>query len=205
MTEIPFTALPKTIPATESPYGDDWDLLWLGYCMQGLPRPESTVHSKARVVQKSDTTVPTPERLGSDFTPHNMLKDYPAHTRLYHHTHKPVCSTGYALSRRGARKVLWELSVNHYDSGSAYDVMLINLCHGDRKTKLNCLSTSPALFRHWRPRGLASSESDISPHGDAWREEGKSKDIRWSVRANIPMLLNLRRGQEPVWVDQYPD
>jgi hypothetical protein len=92
--------------------------------------------------------------------------------------------------------------VNKYSS--EYDNMLRELCDGERgkEAKLTCITTQPALFTHWRPQGPRKKESDIAVSDDAWRGEGESKDIRWSVRMNMERWV---RGAVGDWQDQYPD
>ncbi|KAF2205540.1 glycosyltransferase family 25 protein [Delitschia confertaspora ATCC 74209] len=200
ITNIPFSFLPDTIPPTFSPYGDDWDVLWLGHCGMYIPNESTDSHSKGRVVHENDKTVPIRGKLHKKYGPPTLQDEYPDHTRIVHHAHAPICSTAYAVSLRGARKILYELSINRYDT--EYDNMVRGLCDGVRETKLMCLTVQPALFKHWRPRGSMKYQSDISENEDEWREQGRSWNIRWSVHMNFGRLVMGERGG---WVDQWPD
>jgi hypothetical protein len=170
----------------------------------GLPDThlKTNLHPKGVIVRTPDATVPKRDSLFPEASYSYLPSMYPSHTRLYHHVFIPTCSFAYAVSQRGARKILYEMSVNRYTS--EYDNMLRELCDGERgrEAKLTCLTTQPALFTHWRPRGMRRKESDIVVGGNEWREKGESRDIRWSVRMNLERWV---RGGENEWVDQYPD
>jgi hypothetical protein len=170
----------------------------------GIPDTRSTAdfHAKGLIVRTPDDTVPKTESLYPEASYSFLPNHHPPHTRLYHHAFISTCSFAYAVSQRGARKILYEMSVNEYTS--EYDNMLRELCDGERggEAKLTCLTTQPALFTHWRPRGTKKKESDIALNGNEWREKGESRDIRWSVRLN---LERWARGEEDGWMDQYPD
>jgi hypothetical protein len=127
MSSLPSALFPHSHPrhsrlatdAPSSPFGDDWDLLWLGHC--GEPFPEMLVENKGlekenpgrramqiRYMIHNDQTVPPVKNLSGllNFT------DFPEHTRWVHVTGAPICSFAYALSQRGARRVLFDLSVD---------------------------------------------------------------------------------------------
>lgn len=184
----------------DSPYGDGWDLLWLGHC--GEIFPEQLDENKGeplypKFVIKDDKTVPPLDKITGlvDF------KSYPEFTRWVHVTGAPICSFAYALTRRGAQKVLFDLSVDRLDAN--FDNALGTFCRngGSRKgdpTGLNakCLTVTPPVFFHHRPKGLIGAESDIVDHGDESqkiREKGTSENIMWSARNNIRnMLMNTK-------------
>ncbi|KAF2678276.1 glycosyltransferase family 25 protein [Lentithecium fluviatile CBS 122367] len=170
VTNIPFEKIPDTVPPASSLYEDGWDVLWLGHYGISMVAPDNPTHSKGRVVHKNDLTVPLRSKLDMGGGPNTLIGDYPDHTRVILHVDGGVCSTAYAVSQRGARRILWEMSVNRYTS--PVDVMLHELCNGQRELKLTCLTIT--------------SNSDISHHGDGWRDIGKSSDIRWSMRMNMP-------------------
>jgi hypothetical protein len=59
----------------------------------------------------------------------------------------------------------------------------------------------PSLFQHHQPAGLKNVESDISDHGEGFREVGVTNVVRWSTRMNWDVLLDGRTD----FVDQWPD
>ncbi|KAF2642570.1 glycosyltransferase family 25 protein [Massarina eburnea CBS 473.64] len=205
ITTITHPNLPTTIPPSISPYGDNWDILWLGHCGMAIPERATTTHSKGIVILHSDSTVPGRRDLTTDLKsdggPNLLRIAYPEHTRLIHHAYRPVCSTAYAVSQRGARKILYELGVRKYTS--QFDNQLRELCDGEkmRETRLVCLTSQPSYFSHWRARGREEKDSDIAETKGEWRDKGESVNIRWSVRQNLGRFV---RG-EGEWEDQYPD
>lgn len=123
--------LPKTVPPRHSPYGDNWDLLWVGHCGMHLPFEDSRNLPKGRVAW-TDHTVPQKQYLLNLYQPNDIQEQYPDHTRVVHHSQGPVCSLGYAVSQKGARQILFEIGLKDVDN--AYDVNLRKFCEdeGDR-------------------------------------------------------------------------
>ncbi|MCJ1436603.1 hypothetical protein MMC27_005983 [Xylographa pallens] len=69
--DLKFHELPVESTLPHSPYGDNWDILWLGYC-HGPWSPAPGGQPKDQVVQFADATVPTRYGLGT----------YPPQTRI---------------------------------------------------------------------------------------------------------------------------
>ncbi|KAF3763615.1 family 25 glycosyltransferase [Cryphonectria parasitica EP155] len=212
--------------APNSPYGDDWDILWLGHC--GEPFPEDLVENKdlppedrgrKAMARKwtilNDATVPPYDHLTGivDFAAH------PEHTRWVHVTAAPICTFAYAVSLHGARKILYDLSVDRLSG--PFDNALAWLCRravgswaglgrgedpntlGDRGFDAKCLSITPPLFFHHKAKGLVNADSDIQNYGGGGggdnekppeiRDKGKTENIMWSARMNI---ANMIAGRE---------
>lgn len=186
--------LPRTVRPSVSAYGDHWDVLWLGHCGMSFPQAdwEGSHHPLGRVIHSRDETVAGPPAW-------DWGEDYPQHTRVIGHHSGGVCSLAYAVSQRGARRILYEFGISDYSS--AFDVMLKEFCEDGENGRIRsvCLAVKPALFDHHHPRGDASAESEISGHGGYTRKAWTDK-IRWSTRVNLPRIL---RGEGPE--DQYPD
>lgn len=193
-TTFEFSNLPQTTPPKVSPYGDDWDLLWLGHCGMALPPTEIVVHS-------NDSSVPEPQYLYSWEKARSPLEEYPPHTRIVmRQSTVPVCSLAYAISQRGARKLLYGLGLKKLDA--PFDVMLRAWCQGsDGYEQQICPGVLPQLFDHHRCRGPESVDSDISKPSEGYRNKPMTLNIRWSVRMNMEKML---RG-ETDYDDQYPD
>jgi len=201
------THLPSTVPPTYSPYGDDWDILWVGHCGTEFPntelpsRAEQSKHlPRGRVVHLDDDTVPVDEYLYYMSEEDDPRKSYPPHTRITHHVMGSICSLGYAVSQRGARRLLYELGIRKFDG--AFDVMLRDTCDGnnDRRRGI-CLTVQPQLFNHHRPAGHTSFHSDISEHKEKVLDQPNTEMIRWSTRMNLWKLIYGETDYE----DQYPD
>lgn len=148
-----------------------------------------------KYVIENDETVPPPEHTTGlvDFNAH-------PHTRWVHITAAPICTFAYALSQQGARKVLFDLSVDRL--AGAFDNALAGLCRrsvaavgeenaeGDRGLDTKCVSVTPPIFFHHKAKGRVSADSDIQDGGgDEVREKGATENIVWSARNNIRNMI----------------
>lgn len=190
-------AAPSTVPPTMSPYGDNWDVLWLGHCGARFPEPSDPKKAKGRYVIHNDDTVPLSKHRHALNEPDATL--YPEHTRVIHHGIGPICTFAYAVSLRGARKIMHQIGMKSF--GAAYDNILADFCNDN-----DCITTQPELFHHWRKAGNTAGDSDITDWsaGDAsgatFRAKGHSNHMRWSVRMNLERIVKGLEVQ-----DQFPD
>ncbi|KAJ5786861.1 uncharacterized protein N7503_012073, partial [Penicillium pulvis] len=181
---------------TSSPYGDDWDILWLGHCglecKTNLPYYES----------EDDLTV---------LEPHHFLpywRDPPAiersdHSRMVCTVQDAVCTSFYAVSYHGAQKLLAALSVNpsglaeEIDIGAQIDVALGRMCgHG----YLRCFAPYPAITGIFRSAGAAEKGSDIHQEGAGDTVGFASWGMLYSTMLNVQRIF---RGQpvKATWGD----
>lgn len=146
------------LKATSSPYGDDWDVLWLGHCGTEFPtaassspkskqpplppthpntgyQPKTNAEGSVslpplRVIIPDDPTVPQPQHL----KPHPFAladplgEDYPPHTRVVHASRGTICTQAYAVSQQGARKLLYQFGLQSLTAG--WDLVLKDWCDG---------------------------------------------------------------------------
>ena len=194
-TPLKFRDLSFSNAPISSPYGDGWDVLWLGHCGMEISDHSSTV------IHEDDETVPEVQFLQSwnkdEISP---LADYPPHTRVVTEQHEGVCSLAYAVSQAGARGLLNSLGLKRMDN--AFDLMLREWCEGIHEEHPNrCIGVLPQLFDHYRPIGPPEVDSDISAPNGGYRDQPFTANIRWSVRLNMDKLL---RG-ETDYSDQWPD
>ncbi|KAI0972727.1 hypothetical protein F4678DRAFT_50007 [Xylaria arbuscula] len=200
LRDLNFNYLPRTVLPQSSPYGDEWDVLWLGHCGMNFPFASSTLIPKGRVVQ-TDQTVPQQQHLWTVSNTNDLKDQYPNHTRVTHHTQEGICSLGYAVNRRSARKLIYEVGLKHVNT--AFDIMLRWFCEGigdPNRGYHNCLTTQPSLFQIHLPAGPKKHNSDIADHGEGDQEK-KTEVLRWSVKMNTEALVDGRTD----FVDQYPD
>ncbi|KAJ5648912.1 uncharacterized protein N7484_002635 [Penicillium longicatenatum] len=181
---------------TSSPYGDDWDILWLGHCglecKTNLPYYES----------EDDLTVLEPRH----FLPY--WRDPPAiersdHSRMVCTAQDAVCTSFYAVSYHGAQKLLAALSVNpsglaeEIEIGSQIDVAVGRMCgHG----YLRCFAPYPAITGVFRSAGAAEKGSDIHQEGAGDTVGFASWGMLYSTMLNVQRIL---RGQpvKATWGD----
>jgi len=207
LDDLPIPARPR-----KSPYGDEWDMLWLGHCGTNF----RTIAPTSRILIRDDPTVPSPLHL----KPHPFAAPdtygtlYPPHTRLVHHPSGSSCSLAYALSQRGARKLLYEFGVKAFDK--QIDFMLGDFCdntnetiHGSsggvasegggrNESRGVCVAVQPPIFSHHYPEG---AKSDIYATGGGLVRMVGTLYVRWSMRMNFGRLVS---GKKEV-LDQWPD
>lgn len=212
----------KKPPSTPtSPYGDSsqWDVLWLGHCGTGMPRspPQETRITNTILTLPHDFTVPSPRHLKAhpfQGSPDALASTYAPHTRLYHSaTGGTLCTVGYAVSQRGARRLLHRFGVKGWSA--IFDAELGRWCAGvdgdvardeggggfdtEGKERL-CITTQPPIFAHHHPLG---GQSDIGGLGGGFARRFETKYLGLSVRMNLERLVwGMGRGE---LVDQWPD
>lgn len=192
--------LPPTIPSQTSPYGDNWDVLWLGHCGMQFSLEGNRLIPKGRVIHRGDETVPETRYLWSLNDPFSLKDEYPEHTRAVHHAVEGICTLGYAVSQRGARELLREVAMR--DVSDAFDFLLRFFCEGFKgRKKHTCLTVQPALINHHRPAGPLSAASDIGDHGDGYQDNAMTDMVRWSTRLNAETLVDGGN----VFHDQFPN
>jgi hypothetical protein len=194
---LQYTSAKTSPPSGGSPYGNEWDILWLGHCGEVFPEQLEENASKSptdpdlisisrKYLIYPDSTVPPPERARG-------FQNFSANpfTRWVHISGGPICSFAYALSLEGARKVLYDMSVDHL--AGPFDNALAGLCRWGRREErlgMRCLSITPPLFVHHRAKGLVSGDSDIQlVNGGESRDIGTTENIVWSVRGNIRGMI----------------
>lgn len=175
---------------TNSPYGDGWDILWLGHCHDNIDKQDTRVYAI-----EGDPSVPQRSKLRMNNR--DLLSPWPDHTRVVHVVGQPICTFAYAMSHRGAEKVLYALSVK--ELRGLFDNALSWWCTGkDQGAK--CLDAHPAYFNQHKAKGAKGKNSDNvddSPPSD----KDETWNIRWSTRINVEKLLTDRTD----YIDSYPD
>ncbi|ETS78161.1 hypothetical protein PFICI_10223 [Pestalotiopsis fici W106-1] len=196
--EAPLNRLPWTRAPSQTPYGDNWDVLWLGHCGMQLPTREMKI-PRALIGHYPDYTVPQKQYLKFLSQPSDLEEEFLDHTRVVHRVQDGSCSTAYALSRRGARSLLNDAGLKHFDA--PLDIMLRMFCEGTGGRRRHvCLTSSPALFEQHRPAGTKSKQSDIADHRDEIEEHAHTDNIRVSMRMNAEAFMAM----QPL-MEQYPD
>ncbi|KAL4783508.1 hypothetical protein BJX76DRAFT_368365 [Aspergillus varians] len=194
-----------TTTATSSPYGNDWDILWLGHC--GIScRPNSPYY----LTTPTDPTLPKPDH----FLPY--WRDPPPNersnsSRMTCPINDGVCSIVYAVSFRGAQRILAALSVNpsgiaeQIDIGAQFDVSLGRMCGSEY---LRCFAPYPALTGGYKSAGAAAKGSDINgpdDDGDGGEEEPFegpfSHGVMYSTMLNINRILAGEKSVLSTWDD----
>ncbi|KAL2039400.1 hypothetical protein N7G274_007672 [Stereocaulon virgatum] len=187
------TAVPKG-HKPHSPYGDDWDLLWLGHCASTI-MPD---HDRRWVIE-NDATVPDPKhRVNFAGIPDMAASGYDNSTRVVYRASDGVCLYAYALSFRGACKVLRGQALRK--TFTPIDVGIGQLC---KEKEFKCISVFPQLIDSHKAAGRMSRDSDIGRFSPSEvRQKGFTYNIVHSMRLNMDRLLT---GENATIVRQWPD
>ena len=172
-----------------------------GHCGVQVPvNSNDYVPPSKELIPNDPSAIAYHHRPGIDFF-FSKSNPHDTHLRAVHHAKEAVCTYAYAVSLKGARKILLALGLEKLVQ--PFDGQLSEWCnHGWDN---NCLIPSPSYFTTHRAKGSDKWDSDIN--GEKWeqdvhvREKGVSEGIRWSVRLNAEKLMKGQTDYE----DSYPD
>ena len=156
------------------PYGDAWDIMWLGHCSDPPPFPD-----EGKIIYFADnTTAPISSYRGLNPRVKDVLQD---NQRAVHYSINPVCTFGYAVSHSGARKLLAHASLGQ---GGAFDLMLMHAC---KDKVLKCVSVNPEVFDPYNTAEGGTSEVRAGDSGlefdkEAGKGMGHTDNILRSAR-----------------------
>jgi hypothetical protein len=139
-------------------YGnDDWDVLWLGHCGTSL-RPHKN---------SSASDIPSDRlMLLDDDTVSDAIR----------------CIHAYAVSQRGARKIMYEHGMRNFDKD--YGSALSEWCDGMTKhmgDRPVCLTSSPSIFGHYGLYGDLEETASEGTGGQGRKEGSLMKSVRASL------------------------
>jgi hypothetical protein len=197
-------AVQKKKKSPETPYGGDWDLLWLGHC--GIK-----CHSDRPFYMMHDQTAVPAAQLPHYWQGPAIHKgtEETNHTRIICGVSDSVCSYAYALTYHAAQKLLSALSVTPLNQAMppgesiVFDVILGRLC---KIGYLKCISSYPSLIGNWKAPGSRSKHSDIqdikdTPEDEITPKKTGSSGVMYSTMSNIPALLDAEAPVRPPVVD----
>jgi hypothetical protein len=183
-----------------SPYGNDWDILWIGHCGTWFHEEDNR---RVFVIPNDHTVEPPQFRKNVDMPDMKHWEGGSSgdnSTRIIFNSKGGVCTAAYAVSQRGARKALYHMSMVPFNS--PVDWGYAGLC-ANKEIDFICVSVFPQLVGVARPTAHTSKWSDIGYGNDNDRtvEEANSQHIVYSTRLNMEKLL---KG-DTVFDSQYPD
>ncbi|KAK9385117.1 hypothetical protein V1515DRAFT_297219 [Lipomyces mesembrius] len=174
---------------TSAPYGLDWDVLFLGQCLdQANPdhRDLVQIYDDPNVPSRKDTQkvfLDQMESLG-------VKGDDVGKNRLLSPAYGPACTMGYAITRRGAQRLLLNLSYLGL-RGPVDNDMAWTLQDG----KVRGYTVTPPLFAAWRVGGQKDSDNYTPNSNQAMAESGNragsSKNLKSSARVAMVRQLAL--------------
>jgi len=183
---------------TESPYGDDWDLIWLGHCGT---RNREWEDQKYYVMHDDPTAVPQKlwgyPRRQPNLSPPALTGN---HTRVVLDVVRGLCTFSYALSLRGAKKLLYHQSMN--GGAAPSDRALQRVCN-DHFMDFKCFAPYPHLIGTHKSAGYTAKDSDREDKSSrgAFRETAETGQIVFSTRLNLGRLM---AGEKTV-LSQWPN
>ncbi|XDG07071.1 hypothetical protein ABKA04_006686 [Annulohypoxylon sp. FPYF3050] len=131
-----------------TPFGTNWDVLWLGHC--GSIITDDMAGSRVYADASRCET-----ELYSGWSKRFLRENLTEGHRQVQPSKLTVCTFGFGVTRHGARKMLPLLSQG---GNEAYDVALSGYCN-DRKLK--CIVVNPQLFNHYEPPRDSGYLSDV--------------------------------------------
>lgn len=142
LVDWPFEKPHHTQDARIEPYGDTWDIVWIGHC-------GSNHQGNTRIYSWNDTSVP-PEDKEYIFDIGLTKEQHVPGTRTVFQFGRTTCSTAYAISLQGAKKL-----VEYFKQANRnLDLHLSEVCTGGN-SDLTCLGVWPQLIT------ASKSESNI--------------------------------------------
>jgi hypothetical protein len=190
-------AIQDSILPLHSPYGDSWNLLTLGH-LGVNNKPHKTgkyyvTHNDPTVISESRRTISRKPDLSAE-----KLKG--DHTRIIMEVNKLTATGAYALSLRGAARLLYDQSM--LPRAQPIDTAMAQLCRHDGDwTEPFCLGAYPMIFGLYRGIGPLDRDSDRKSQdsgdkpgsdgsqGKAMRKAGESKLTVFPVSLNLQGLL----------------
>ncbi|KIW21346.1 hypothetical protein PV08_01926 [Exophiala spinifera] len=182
-----------------SPYGDGWDVLWIGHCSA------EPSNSRRWVIPKDPTVVPPGNRsywFKPDMERWESAPEQDTQTRLLFDVGLGSCSAAWAVSLAGAEKILYELSMSPFND--AIDMGVAQMCF-QKTWNMRCIAPYPTIVGVSKPAGSVDRGSDIredeNMDGTAIRPTAESERLVFSTRQNIPRFL----AKEGTFESLFPD
>lgn len=184
---------------TRSPYGDDWDVLWIGHCALN---EDSRKDQRIWVTRDDPTAVPPELWYGGrpDTSPPAINQTY---SRMIYHGRGGRCLFAYAVSQRGARAFL-NAETMSLEPAFPSDRGMARLCNADR-FDVKCIGPWPSMFGSHKAAGPMSKDSDRQNIADNWRDVGETSQVVFSTRLNQKSLIGLRAQPRRVIKSQWPE
>ena len=185
-----FSSPPRSIG---SPYGDGWDLLWIGHCGSQAERYYAYHDPSAASSEHSWSMSPPPPEIANRPGTTRLIFQLSDSSRI-----TVVCTAGYAISNRGAQKLV-EL---YPDADHEADLWLGGICVNE--PGMVCISSFPQFIS-----AVQSSPSNIDyDYKEEEKIEAKEKiagapGIQISARANG--ALGLARKGPGEWRKEWED
>ncbi|KAI9768589.1 MAG: hypothetical protein M1840_004786 [Geoglossum simile] len=167
-----------------APYGDDWDILMLGQCWTALNDPNPIRPGFTYTDVAGPAKAEQPKFVKETLMLYGVNWDQTKDTRVISQSYGPICTTGYAITNRGAHKLLYNLGYLGPEAPVDMQIMGLSMDGGaqDSDTK----EADPA-----NPVGDQSGGSS----GIGEESARKAVQDKWSLGDNRPKTDQKRRRQ----------
>ena len=171
--------------------GNNWDLLTLGNCFNKLPDPKEKPKAAKMIRVWADDYAPE-----SDFSEYSPGTGS-GHLRLIGPSIATLCTHGYAVTREGAMRLLYNVGGPGHDLDAPLDMLIAQqLSRG----LLRGFHVLPDVVGQWKKGGdwrdtdvQFPSEEQIKSYG-----KGSGRAIVQSVRAEIEKIFGSRNIWEEI-------
>jgi hypothetical protein len=193
LVDWPFGRPHHTQDARLEPYGDSWDIVWIGHC-------GSSHAGNTRIYSWNDTSVP-PEDREWWFAGRLTTEQHVPGTRTVYQFDDTVCSTAYAISLQGAMKL-----TRHFKTANKnLDLQLSDFCSGSARgvADLLCLAVWPQIMTNARSWSNIEHSNGAKTPSDDGLNPGEFLPVRCPV---LHCLLRrsayhgLIRPMDDVWL-----
>ncbi|KAJ5381905.1 uncharacterized protein N7496_004333 [Penicillium cataractarum] len=177
-----FPSLSPRSNQTIAPYGLDWDILYVGSAWD-IPNEEN----RPPHLLYHDPFAPTRDQTGGSYV--NELEGWGAKVtntsrhRLVAPSWYPVSTIGYAVTKKGAQKLLYNLGYKGFGS-TPIDLAMIELI---KKGIVDSYTIIPPIVTRFRTGGAKDSDIDDVKPEDAEVEPG-SENLNMSARKAMEKL-----------------
>lgn len=170
-----------------SPYGDKWDVIWIGHCA-------AHDYGNGRIYEIHDPTVP-PEDHEYTFGGRPTDDQHKPGTRIMFQLRGVICAYAYAVSYQGAKKMLKH--VEEDGTNLPADFFIGSFCN--EKADIACAGVWPQVMT------AASTASNIA-HGDGAvtsnaNDASPGPALQYSARFNSKLVLD--GGTRADWIPQW--
>lgn len=164
LVDWPFDRPHHTRDTQIEPYGDSWDILWIGHC-------GSRHQGNTRMYSWNDTSVPPEDREWTFAGSLTEAQHVPG-TRTVFQFDATVCSTAYAISLEGALKMTQYFKA----ANGNFDLQLSDFCSGSAGGSANmvCLGVWPQIMTNTESTSnIKHKQGETAALGDTPNRAGK--------------------------------
>ena len=193
---MPFSREEGIVDPT-SPYGQNWDVLWVGHC-------GASANGNGRIYGYEDPSAMSDER-ALVFKEGPSLGHRPQgnETRIVFQFDTIMCTAGYAISNSGARKLDASLRNGTVEGGGVNDEpvdrWMWNRCRWD--LSLACLAVWPQIISPAATKSTIGHTSPVLDEGKDDSRVGPGQGIQISARVNG--ALGLASAGEDGWKREF--